>query len=162
MVGLVFEPDAVELKKPHVIKTVYDPCCGTGGMLSVAKEHVLSTVNSEADIFVYGQELNPVTYAICKADMLMKGEDADKIRGGDKDNSVASTLSNDQFADLKFDYILANPPYGVDWKKDKDAVESESSRGFAGRFGAGLPRSSDGQLLFLQHMVSKMRNPSEG
>ncbi len=162
MVGLVFESDAQELKKPHVIKTAYDPCCGTGGMLSVAKEHVLSTINPDADVFVYGQELNPVTYAICKADMLMKGEDADKIRGGDKDNSVASTLSNDQFADLKFDYILANPPYGVDWKKDKDAVEAEASRGFAGRFGAGLPRSSDGQLLFLQHMVSKMRNPSEG
>lgn len=158
----LFDPDAEVLKTPHIIKTIYDPCCGTGGMLSAGKDHVLARFNDKASIFAYGQELNPVTYAICKADMLMKGEDADRIRGGDKDHTIASTLSTDQFSDLKFDYILANPPYGVDWKKDKEAVEQEAERGFAGRFGAGLPRSSDGQLLFLEHMVSKMRNPSEG
>lgn len=162
MVGVLFEPDANTLQREHIIKTIYDPCCGTGGMLSAGKDHVLGKINPKASIFAYGQEINPITYAICKADMLMKGEDADHIKGGDKDHSLASTLSNDQFSDLKFDYILANPPYGVDWKKDKEAVEQEAERGFAGRFGAGLPRSSDGQLLFLQHMVSKMRNPSEG
>lgn len=162
MVNVLFEPDAEILKKEHIIKTVYDPCCGTGGMLSVGKEHILQHINEKASVFVYGQELNPITYAICKADMLIKWEDADRIRWGDKDHTIASTLSTDQFLDLKFDYILANPPYGVDWKKDKESVELEADRGFAGRFGAGLPRSSDGQLLFLQHMVSKMRNPSEG
>lgn len=162
MVNVLFEPDAEILKKEHIIKTVYDPCCGTGGMLSVWKEHILEHINEKASVFVYGQELNPITYAICKADMLIKGEDADRIKWGDKDHTIASTLSTDQFLDLKFDYILANPPYGVDWKKDKEAVEQEADRGFAGRFGAGLPRSSDGQLLFLQHMISKMRNPSEG
>jgi type I restriction enzyme M protein len=162
MVNVLFEPDAEILKKEHIIKTVYDPCCGTGGMLSVCKEHILQHINEKASVFVYGQELNPITYAICKADMLIKWEDADRIRWGDKDHTIASTLSTDQFLDLKFDYILANPPYGVDWKKDKESVELEADRGFAGRFGAGLPRSSDGQLLFLQHMISKMRNPSEG
>ena len=161
MVEVLFEPDTESLKQEHAIKLVYDPCCGTGGMLSAGKDHIMR-INPKASIYVYGQELNPITYAICKADMLMKGEDADRIKGGDKDHTIASTLSTDQFRDKKFDYILANPPYGVDWKKDKDAVEHEAERGFAGRFGAGLPRSSDGQLLFLQHMVSKMRNHSEG
>ena len=161
MVEVLFEPDTESLKQEHAIKLVYDPCCGTGGMLSAGKDHIMR-INPKASIYVYGQELNPITYAICKADMLMKGEDADRIKGGDKDHTIASTLSTDQFRDKKFDYILANPPYGVDWKKDKGAVEHEAERGFAGRFGAGLPRSSDGQLLFLQHMVSKMRNPSEG
>lgn len=161
MVELMFEPDVNILKREHIIKTIYDPCCGTGWMLSEWKDHVLSSINPKASIFVYWQELNPITFAICKADMLLKWEDADRIKGWDKDHTVASTLSTDQFLDLKFDYILANPPYGVDWKKDKDVVEVEAERGYAGRFGAGLPRSSDWQLLFLQHMISKMRNPSE-
>lgn len=162
MVDILFTPDEEELKRPHVVKSVYDPACGTGGMLTASKEHILSQINPDASIHLHGQELNPVTYAICKADMLIKGEEADNIKGGEKDHSKASTLSNDQFATEKFDYILANPPFGVDWKKDAEAVKNEAERGFAGRFGAGLPRSSDGQLLFLQTMVSKMRNASEG
>lgn len=162
MVEILFSPDKELLKKEHIIKTVYDCACGTGGMLTTSKEHIQETINSKADIYLYGQELNPATYAICKSDMLIKGEDPDKIKGGDKDNSKASTLANDQFAGESYDYELTNPPFGVDWKKDKDAVEREAERGYAGRFGAGLPRISDGQLLFLQHMISKMRNLSEG
>lgn len=162
MVEILFDPDKNELMRPHVIKTVYDCACGTGGMLTTSKEHILSTVNGGADIYLYGQELNPATYAICKSDMLIKGEDPDKIKGGDKDHSKASTLSNDQFSTESFDYCLTNPPFGVDWKKDKEAVEHEAERGYAGRFGAGTPRISDGQFLFLQHLISKMRNPSDG
>lgn len=162
MVEVMFAMDAPLLKKEHLIKTIYDPCCGTGGMLSVAKKFITEKINPKADIYLYGQELNPITYAICKADMLIKGEGVDKIRGGEKDHSKASTLSNDQFHEQKFNYLITNPPFGVDWKKDKEAIEIEASRGYAGRFGAGLPRTSDGQLLFLQHMVSKMENTSEG
>ena len=162
MVEVMFEMDKPLLKKEYPIKTIYDPCCGTGGMLSVAKKFITEHINQKADIYLYGQELNPVTYAICKADMLIKGEDANKIKGGEKDHSKASTLSNDQFHGTHFNYLLANPPFGVDWKKDKDIVDSEASRGFAGRFGAGTPRSSDGQLLFLQHMISKMENQANG
>lgn len=162
MVEVLFSPDKNLLKKNHIIKTVYDCACGTGGMLTISKEHILKTINKNADIYLYGQELNPVTYAMAKSDMLIKGDDPDKIKGGEKDHSKASTLSNDQFYGEQFDYCLTNPPFGVDWKKDKDAVESEAERGFAGRFGAGLPRISDGQLLFLQHLISKMRNASEG
>lgn len=162
MVEILFVPDSAQLNKKHVIKTVYDCCCGTGGMLTVSKEHILDTINKDADIYLYGQEVNPITYAVCKSDMLIKGENPDNIKGGDKDHSKASTLSNDQFAGEYFDYCLTNPPYGVDWKNDKTVVEREAERGFAGRFGAGLPRISDGQLLFLQHLISKMRNPSDG
>ncbi len=162
MVEILFTPDKESLKNPHIIKTVYDCCCGTGGMLTVSKEHILKTINPEADIYLYGQEINPLTYAVCKSDMLIKGEDPDKIKGGEKDHSKASTLSNDQFTTEQFDYCLTNPPFGVDWKKDKEAVEKEAERGYAGRFGAGTPRISDGQFLFLQHLISKMRNPSDG
>ena len=162
MVEILFDPDKKDLKRPHVIKTVYDPACGTGGMLTVAKDYIQEKINKDADIFLYGQELNSVTYAMAKSDMLIKGEDPDRIRGGEKDHSKASTLSNDQFFGEVFDYGLSNPPYGVDWKKDKDAVEKEETRGFAGRFGAGTPRISDGQLLFLQHLVSKMRPEKDG
>lgn len=162
MVEVLFAPDAELLKKPHALKTIYDPACGTGGMLTVAKEHILKNINKDADIFLYGQELNGVTYAIAKSDMLIKGEDPDLIRGGEKDHTKASTLSNDQFLTESFDYGLSNPPYGIDWKKDKSAVEKEATRGFAGRFGAGTPRISDGQLLFLQHLVSKMRPVKDG
>lgn len=162
MVEVMFTMDKDLLKKKHVIKTIYDPCCGTGGMLAVSKKFIHETINPDADIFLYGQELNPVTYAMCKADMLIKEEDAEKIKGGEKDHSKASTLSNDQFSRQHFDYCITNPPFGVDWKKDQEAVEREAARGHVGRFGAGTPRSSDGQLLFLQHMVSKMQNPIEG
>ncbi len=162
MVEVLFTPDKNKLKQEHIIKTVYDPCCGTGGMLTVSKDHIINTINKDASIYLYGQELNSTTYAICNADMLIKGEDPDKIKGGEKDHSVASTLSNDQFEGQAFDYLLTNPPFGVEWKKDKEAVEREAERGFAGRFGAGLPRISDGQLLFLQHLISKMKNPIDG
>lgn len=162
MVDILFSQDQEELQKEHIVKSIYDPACGTGGMLTVSKEHIIANINPKANIHLHGQELNPVTYGICKSDMLIKGEEADNIKGGEKDHSQASTISNDQFYDEKFDYMLANPPFGVDWKKDQEAVLSEAERGFAGRFGAGLPRTSDGQLLFLQHMISKMRNQSEG
>ena len=162
MVEVLFTPDDKELNKPHVIKTVYDPACGTGGMLTIAKDYILNEVNDKAEIYLHGQEINSVTYAIAKSDMLIKGEDPELIRGGEKDHTKASTLSNDQFFGETFDYGLSNPPYGVDWKKDKDAVDKEETRGFAGRFGAGTPRISDGQLLFLQHLVSKMRPEKDG
>jgi type I restriction enzyme M protein len=162
MTELLFSPDKKDLKKSHVIKKIYDPACGTGGMLSVAKDYILENINKEADIFLYGQELNSVTYAMAKSDMLIKGDNPDLIRGGEKDHSKASTLANDQFFGEVFDYGLSNPPYGVDWKKDKDSVEREASRGYAGRFGAGTPRISDGQLLFLQHLISKMKPEKDG
>src|SRR3989339_536145 len=162
MAELLLEPDKADLKRPHVIKKIYDPACGTGGMLTVAKDYILEHINKEADIYLYGQELNSVTYAMAKSDMLIKGENPDLIRGGEKDTTKASTLSNDQFLGEVFDYGISNPPYGVDWKKDKEAVEREASRGHAGRFGAGLPRISDGQLLFLEHLVSKMKPEKDG
>ena len=158
---LLVEPDKESLKRPHIGIRIYDPAVGTAGILSVVKQIITEKINPKADVYLYGQELNPQTYAIAKADMLIKGEAGD-IRGGDKDASKASTLSNDQFFGESFDYISANPPYGVDWKKDKSAVEKEAERGYAGRFGAGTPRISDGQLLFLQHMVSKMRPAVDG
>lgn len=158
---LLVEPDKENLKRPHIGIRIYDPAVGTAGILSVVKQIITEKINPKADVYLYGQELNPQTYAIAKADMLIKGEAGD-IRGGDKDSSKASTLSNDQFFGESFDYISANPPYGVDWKKDKSAVEKEAERGYAGRFGAGTPRISDGQLLFLQHMVSKMRPAVDG
>jgi type I restriction enzyme M protein len=162
MVEILLEPDKDSIKKPHVIKTIYDPACGTGGMLTVAKDYIRENINADAQIYLYGQELNSVTYAVAKSDMLIKGEDPDKIKGGEKDHSKASTIANDQFYGESFDYSLSNPPYGVDWKKDKEVVTREAKRGFAGRFGAGLPRISDGQLLFTQHLVSKMKPASDG
>ncbi len=162
MVEILFAPEKEHLKKEHLVKTIYDPCCGTGGMLTVGKDHILKAINKDISVYLFGQELNPATYAICRSEMLIKGEEVDNIKGGEKDATQASSLSNDQFREKKFDYLLTNPPFGVDWKRDKDAVEREAERGAAGRFGAGLPRISDGQLLFLQHLISKMQNPSEG
>lgn len=162
MVEMTFKPDEKLLKKPHVIKTIYDPACGTGGMLTVAKSYIQQNISKNAEIYLYGQELNAATYAMAKSDMLITGENPGFIKGGDKDHSKASTLSNDQFFGESFDYGLSNPPYGVDWKKDKDAVEKEHDRGYAGRFGAGLPRISDGQLLFTEHLISKMRLEKDG
>lgn len=134
------------------IKLVYDPACGTGGMLTSCKEFITNN-NPDMDVVLYGQEINDEIYAICKADMLMKGEDAENIKG------PSSTLSDDQLKDNKFDYMISNPPYGRDWEQDKEIVTAEAEdKGFDGRFGAGLPRKSDGQLLFIQHMISKMKD----
>lgn len=150
--GLVFGKDDDALTKEGIIRTVYDPTAGTGGFLSSGTEYVREH-NPDAVIKVYGQELNPESYAICKADMLIKGQDVKNIKLG-------NTLSNDQLAYDKFDYMLSNPPFGVDWKKIEDDIKSEyEQKGFEGRFGAGLPRVSDGSLLFLMHLMSKMRQP---
>ena len=132
------------------IKQVYDPACGTGGMLTSCEEFIHNK-NPNTKVVLYGQEINNEIYAICKADMLIKGENAENIKG------PFSTLSNDQLKDKKFHYIISNPPYGRDWELDKEIVEDEAELGYSGRFGAGLPRKSDGQLLFIQHMISKMK-----
>ena len=162
MTSLLFTGEEEELSKPGVIKEIYDPACGTGGMLTVSKDYIQTHFNKDAKIFLYGQELNATTYAICKADMLLKGEDIDYIKGGDKEHSKASTLSNDQHHGQRFNYVLSNPPFGVTWEKDKTAVESEAERGFTGRFGAGIPRISDAQFLFMQHVISKLKTKDEG
>jgi type I restriction enzyme M protein len=161
MVRLLLEPDGERIKGESKIIEMYDPAMGTGGMLTIGKDYIHDKINPQAEVFLYGQELNPQTYAIAKGDMLIKGEDANRVKGGTGD-SESSTLSTDQFYDKTFDYVIANPPYGTDWKKDRDAVEAESARGDAGRFPAGTPAVSDGQMLFLQHMISKMRPKHEG
>ncbi len=153
--SLVFMEDGDALSKEGIIRTLYDPTCGTGGFLSCAMEY-LHTMNPQAVLRAFGQELNPESYAICKADMLIKGQDVSCIKLG-------NTLSNDQLASDKFDYMLSNPPFGVDWKKIEGAINDEYlQKGFSGRFGPGLPRVSDGSLLFLLHLISKMRSPQEG
>ncbi|MEK7640639.1 MAG: class I SAM-dependent DNA methyltransferase, partial [Patescibacteria group bacterium] len=157
MTSLLFAGEEKELGKQGVIKEIYDPACGTGGMLTVSKDYIQTHFNKNAKIFLYGQELNATTYAICKADMLIKGEDIDSIKGGDKEHSKASTLSNDQHHGQHFDYVLSNPPFGVSWEKDKTTVDNEAERGFTGRFGAGLPRISDAQFLFMQHVIAKLK-----
>ncbi|MBU0495881.1 MAG: type I restriction-modification system subunit M [Chloroflexi bacterium] len=157
MVGLLISPDQQALSTPHIVRTVADPCCGSGGMLIITKD-TIQEFNPTADIYLFGQEVNPETYAICKSDLYMKsadGRDAENIQFG-------STLSNDQHAGQRFDYQLANPPYGKDWKMDGEAVTREAERGTAGRFGAGTPRISDGQLLFLQHMLNRMQPSNRG
>ncbi|MCW4000581.1 MAG: type I restriction-modification system subunit M [Candidatus Bathyarchaeota archaeon] len=150
MTHLMFEPHKDEFTSENLVKTVYDPACGTGGMLTGAKNYILS-LNKSVDVALFGQELLDEIYAICKADMLMKGENSDNIKG------PKSTLSKDQFPTMKFDYIISNPPYGKKWEMDEQPVLKETERGFEGRFGAGTPRINDGQLLFLQHMISKMK-----
>jgi len=150
MTKLIFVENGEKLKEKHIIKKVYDPACGTGGMLTSCEDFITS-INEEVDVVLFGQEVNEEIYAICKADMLMKGENDKNIRG------PFSSLSKDQFSDEKFDFIISNPPYGRKWEQDEDAVKREAERGFEGRFGAGLPRINDGQLLFLQHMISKMK-----
>ncbi|MGD8719880.1 MAG: class I SAM-dependent DNA methyltransferase [Candidatus Zixiibacteriota bacterium] len=157
MVNLILSQDEKALAKGRVIRMVYDPCCGTGGILTIAKEHVAG-INPNADVYLFGQEVNPETFAVCKSDLFMKsaeGRDADNIAFG-------STLSADKHAGRRFDYMLTNPPFGKEWRLDEDAVRAEAERGYAGRFGAGLPRISDGQLLFLQHMLGRMKPPKEG
>ena len=149
MVNILFYDDSNFLAGNNVAKTIYDPACGTGGMLSVA-ENYLHSLNSSAELLAFGQEINDQTFAICKADMLIKGNDATQIRSG-------NTLSEDQFAGQTFDYILSNPPFGREWKNEKVAVEKEAKLGFAGRFGAGLPAVGDGQMLFLETAIAKMK-----
>ncbi|EIQ1512879.1 SAM-dependent DNA methyltransferase [Vibrio parahaemolyticus] len=144
-----------ELTSSGLVRSIYDPTAGTGGFLSSGMEYV-HNLNDKASLSAFGQELNPESYAICKADMLIKGQKVDNIKLG-------NTLSNDQLRTEKFDYMLSNPPFGVDWKKIQKFINDEhNEKGFEGRFGAGLPRVSDGSLLFLMHLVSKMRPISEG
>ena len=154
MVNILFSDDNDILSGNDVVKTIYDPACGTGGMLSVAEEY-LHKLNAKAELMSFGQEINDQTFAICKADMLIKGNDADFIKDG-------NTLSDDQFEGQTFDYILSNPPFGREWKNEKPKVEAEAKKGFAGRFGPGLPAASDGQMLFLLTAISKMKEPSKG
>jgi type I restriction enzyme M protein len=156
MVNLLFIDDDDEiLAKPGIVKTLCDPACGTGGMLSVAEDH-LRTMHDKARLEVFGQELNAETYAICRSDMMLKDQDASHIAYG-------NSFSEDHFEGERFDYLLANPPFGVEWKKVADGVRREGeTQGFNGRFGAGLPRINDGSFLFLQHMISKMKRPEEG
>ena len=152
--ALVFLEDDDALTKPGIIRTIYDPTAGTGGFLSSGMEYV-HELNSQAVMRAYGQELNPESFAICKADMLIKGQEVSNIKLG-------NTLSNDQLYADKFDYMLSNPPFGVDWKKIESVIKDEHTlKGFDGRFGAGLPRVSDGSLLFLMHLISKMRDVSK-
>ena len=169
MVGLMLAGDEDRIGGSGVVRTVYDPCCGSGGMLTIAKERInighlgsgnplTGPVNPDAEIHLFGQEVNPETWAVSKSDLYMKdptGRDADSIVFG-------TTLSNDRHAARSFDYLIANPPYGKDWKRDESAVRAEHSRGAVGRFGPGLPRISDGQLLFLLHMLARAKNPEEG
>ena len=155
MVNLIFIEDDAILSKPGVVRTIYDPTAGTGGMLSVAGEY-LAEHNPQARLTVFGQELNPESYAICKADMLIKGQDVANIAFG-------NTLSDDGHAHKRFDYMLSNPPFGVEWKKvEKEVRKEHEQQGYNGRFGPGLPRVSDGSMLFLLHLLSKMRPAAEG
>ena len=169
MVGLMLAGDENRIGGSGVVRTVYDPCCGSGGMLTIAKERInvghldngkllTGPVNRDAEIHLFGQEVNPETWAVSKSDLYMKdptGRDADNIVFG-------TTLSNDRHAARSFDYLIANPPYGKDWKRDESAVRAEHSRGAGGRFGPGLPRISDGQLLFVLHMLARAKSPAEG
>ncbi|MFC5389823.1 class I SAM-dependent DNA methyltransferase [Brevundimonas bullata] len=155
MVSLLFVEDDDALSKPGVVRTIYDPTVGTGGMLSVAEER-LGEMNPAARLTMFGQELNPESYAICKADMLIKGQDVANIIFG-------NTLSDDGHPTKQFDYMLSNPPFGVEWKKVEKVVRAEhEQQGFNGRFGPGLPRVSDGSLLFLMHLLAKMRPAVDG
>jgi len=169
MVDLMLAGDEELIRRKGIVCTVYDPCCGSGGMLMITKEHVTTglrkngellrpAINPKAEIHLFGQEVNPETWAVSKSDLFMKdptGRDADNIAFG-------STLSHDRHAGRAFDYLIANPPYGKDWKRDEEAVGAEHERGAAGRFGPGLPRISDGQLLFLLHMLAHARARKEG
>jgi len=150
MVNLLFIGDNETLTKEGIVKTLYDPACGTGGMLSIGEQH-LNSFNKKAKLEVFGQEINPESYAICKSDMLIKGQNPSNIKFG-------NTFTIDGLEDEKFDYMLSNPPFGVDWKKAQKIIKAEhENKGYAGRFGAGLPRINDGSFLFLQHMISKMK-----
>lgn len=153
LVSLVFNPKKNNLKEKGIIKSVYDPCCGTGGMLTIGKEWIKENINSDLNIQLFGQERNPITYAICKSDFLMSDENPENIKG------PMTTLSQDQYQDRKFDFMLSNPPFGQSWKKEEDFIKDES-KDANGRFSGGLPRVSDGALLFLQHLIHKMEPKS--
>ncbi len=151
MVNVLFIEDKDILTQDGIVKTLYDPACGTGGMLSVGEQYV-KELNPKAELKVFGQEINPESYAICKSDMLIKGQNPSNIKFG-------NTFTVDGLEEEKFDYMLSNPPFGVDWKKAEKIIKAEAeSKGMSGRFGAGLPRINDGSLLFLQHMISKMKS----
>ena len=155
MVSLLLSPEA-DLGKPHIVKTIYDPACGTGGMLTVA-EKFLHDHNADAKPHLFGQDINDESWAVCRSDMLIKGDDADRIRLGDSFTKDGYRRRSDD-TPWTFDYMLANPPFGVEWKQQKQSIEAErDTLGYQGRFGAGLPRINDGSLLFLQHMLSKMQ-----
>ena len=155
MVNLIFAPDNDVLTKKGIIKTLYDPACGTGGMLSVSEEY-LRELNPDARLEVFGQDYNPQAYAICGSDMMIKNENLEHICFG-------NSFTGDYFPGKKFDYMLANPPFGVKWEPEEESIRKEhEQQGFGGRFGAGLPRINDGSFLFLLHMISKMKEPKEG
>ncbi len=155
IVDLLIANDAKALTGTGIIRTVYDPACGTGGMLALAEE-AMAALNPKIRVELYGQELNGESFGICKSDMLVTGHNPEQIAFG-------NTLTGDAHTGKRFHYMLSNPPYGVDWKKYQEPIKDEAAeKGFDGRFGAGLPRISDGQLLFLQHMISKMRDDEQG
>ena len=163
MVNLLLDPEE-DLRKSHVVKTIYDPACGTGGMLSVAERYI-KELNNEAAPKLFGQDWNDEAWAVCKSDMLIKGDTADNIVLGDTftADGFDKYEEGDEEIKWRFDYMLANPPFGVEWKQQKRYIEKEvEDHGFDGRFGAGLPRVNDGALLFLQHMLDKMRAPKDG
>jgi len=150
LVSLVFSGTEDNLKGDGLIRSIYDPCSGTGGILMIGKDWVKENISSSVKINLYGQEINPQSYSICKSDFLISGEDPENIKLG-------STLSQDQFEDRKFDYSITNPPFGVSWKSDEEFVKTESQNP-NGRFSVGTPRISDGSLLFLQHLISKFKD----
>ena len=150
LVSMVFSEGQEHLKGDGIIRSIFDPCCGTGGLLSISKKWIEENIDNKIRLNLQGQELNPQTYSICKSDMLISGEDPDNIKLG-------SSLSDDKFEGRKFDYMITNPPFGVSWKSEKEFV-IEESKNPNGRFSVGTPRSSDGSFLFLQHMVSKMKD----
>ena len=155
MVNILFVEDSKALTKEGIVRTMYDPACGTGGMLSVAEMH-LKGMNDKARLELFGQEINPESYAICKSEMLIKGQNPSQIKFG-------NTFTTDGLEKEKFDYMLSNPPFGVEWKKEEKVIKAEFEKlGFAGRFGPGLPRINDGSLLFLLHMMSKMKDETTG
>jgi type I restriction enzyme M protein len=155
MVNLIYAPDDDVLSKKGIVKTLFDPACGTGGMLSVSEEY-LRELNADGSLQVFGQDYNPQSYAICGSDMMIKGQSMENIRFGD-------SFTDDNHTGRSFDYMLANPPFGVEWKPQQKFIKDEHEvQGYGGRFGAGLPRISDGALLFLQHMISKMKTSKEG
>jgi type I restriction enzyme M protein len=159
MAELLIVSDVAALKQERLIRRLSDPCCGTGGLLNIAKKRLLK-INHQLDIYLFGQEVNPETYAICKADFLMASED-----GRDAKNIKFGSVLSNEHPDLKgqsFHYQLANPPYGKKWKKDEDEVKTEAAQGDRGRFGAGTPRTTDGQFLFIQHMIKRMKPKEEG
>ena len=149
LVRLVFDPDKKNLKKPGILRSIYDPCCGTGGMLTIGKEWINDEIDKNSKIQLFGQERNPITYAICKSDFLMSDLNPENIKG------PKTSLSLDQYKERKFEYMISNPPFGQSWKKEEEFIKNES-KDPSGRFSAGLPRVSDGAMLFLQHLIHKM------